>query len=424
MVQVIPQLGDISGRIGKGFAKGLSEQLPQEINRNRLASGLKKLGENKENLTPFQQAAAISALPGGSELIPSLIPFLQQQQQNKAYIEKSRGVRGQQQPGLANQTQAQPQQQQMQQGISLPAQPAERLPPVSKEEGKGGLASPGEITRYKETLLKEPSNQDIASLASDYLSQGITLDKNEAIKLAGQELSQNLHAQNKRSDDFKKDLSARFALDLQKGGLGNFADVPGEIQKELLDQGEYLVNAKGMSPEAAAQKMSAIFTELGKTANATKESGSFMNMFNPSSKKTRELRQQKKEFEKYGFGEQFNNMASASLGITRLQAAHVLDPIKNEKINQEIRNLKKGASPGVNTDAKTLDKIASSITPKDNLLAIAHQMRGKFRNVNQFLRRVGELADEGVIALTDRQKRELKSPEDNSFLGDILYETF
>ena len=57
MVHYVKQ-GDIFGRIGTGLAKGLSEQVPKEIERNRLATGLKNLGEQK-NLTPFQQYAGL-----------------------------------------------------------------------------------------------------------------------------------------------------------------------------------------------------------------------------------------------------------------------------------------------------------------------------------------------------------------------------
>lgn len=57
MAQYIKQ-GDIFGRVGSGLAKGLSEQVPKEMERNRLATGLKNLGEQK-NLSPFQQYAGL-----------------------------------------------------------------------------------------------------------------------------------------------------------------------------------------------------------------------------------------------------------------------------------------------------------------------------------------------------------------------------
>src|ERR1700690_3118350 len=67
MAQQIKQ-ANIFGRIGSGIGKGLSEQLPKEIERNRLAAGLKELGERKD-LTPFQAFSAAPSLPGSTPQI-------------------------------------------------------------------------------------------------------------------------------------------------------------------------------------------------------------------------------------------------------------------------------------------------------------------------------------------------------------------
>ncbi|CAB4132635.1 hypothetical protein UFOVP256_60 [uncultured Caudovirales phage] len=57
MAQYIKQ-GNIFGRIGSGLGKGLAEQIPKEIERTRLASGLKQAAE--QGGTPYQQFAAIA----------------------------------------------------------------------------------------------------------------------------------------------------------------------------------------------------------------------------------------------------------------------------------------------------------------------------------------------------------------------------
>ena len=63
MAQKIQQ-ANIFGRIGTGFGKGLAEQVPKEIERSRLASGLESLAQDTSNLTPFQRFARLSAVPG------------------------------------------------------------------------------------------------------------------------------------------------------------------------------------------------------------------------------------------------------------------------------------------------------------------------------------------------------------------------
>lgn len=55
--------GDIFGRIGTGLGQGLAEQLPKEIERGRLASGLKEVAEQKD-LSNIQRFAALAGVPG------------------------------------------------------------------------------------------------------------------------------------------------------------------------------------------------------------------------------------------------------------------------------------------------------------------------------------------------------------------------
>ena len=78
MAQYIKQ-GNLFGRIGTGVGKGLAESLPKEIERGRLASGLKELGERKDQ-TPFQQFSALASVPGVTpQMLQSGTDLLRQQ---------------------------------------------------------------------------------------------------------------------------------------------------------------------------------------------------------------------------------------------------------------------------------------------------------------------------------------------------------
>src|SRR6187402_2996953 len=63
MAQYVKQ-GSLFGRIGSGIGKGLAAQLPEEIQRGRLASGLKSFESEHQDLNPMQQIARLSAIPG------------------------------------------------------------------------------------------------------------------------------------------------------------------------------------------------------------------------------------------------------------------------------------------------------------------------------------------------------------------------
>ena len=92
MAQYVKQ-GNIFGRIGSGIGQGLAEQVPKEIERTRLQSGLEELNNNK-NLSPqdyFTKALSIPGLIDRPQVVQSLenlsrqraiINSAQQQQQN------------------------------------------------------------------------------------------------------------------------------------------------------------------------------------------------------------------------------------------------------------------------------------------------------------------------------------------------------
>lgn len=83
MAQYIKQ-APLSARLGTGLAKGLAEQVPKEIERNRLASGLKSLEEQK-GLTPFQQFSRLAAIPGITpQMLQSGSELLRQQARGQA----------------------------------------------------------------------------------------------------------------------------------------------------------------------------------------------------------------------------------------------------------------------------------------------------------------------------------------------------
>ena len=81
-----PYTGNIAGRIGKGFAQGLAEQLPKEVKQGRMSYALEELKKNN-NLTPLDQAQKL--LRGGfsPEDLQQFLPLIQQAQERRALEE-------------------------------------------------------------------------------------------------------------------------------------------------------------------------------------------------------------------------------------------------------------------------------------------------------------------------------------------------
>jgi hypothetical protein len=417
MVQVIEQLGSVAGRIGKGFAKSLSEQLPKEVATHRLSSGLEKLGKQDfSGKNQLQTLAAIYNIPG---MTPEIAALAQQQIQKQNFLNKK--------PGTPKEG-AIPNDQKNAVGASQPIkQPINTIPKKRKDNE---FATPEEIEDYKGRTLQAPTFAETKALADTYIEDGLTQNPQEALDMAKRELTQNQEAQLTNTATFRDDFNKRFAKELQDGGLGDYTHVNGKIQQALLDQGEIMVNEGGLTPQQASKEMGDIAYDLGLAANSLNETGSFWNKFRPTSTTINELQQQRKKFEKYGFGHLFDNMVVGKLGITRLEAGHILDPIKNKYLQENLNKIKKhkdiipfeGQKRKLKDDE--LDNIISSIDEKDNLYSIEYDLRNKGYDVNQFKKRVTEWKDEKKKKFSKLQTMQMETPIDNSFLGDILFESF
>lgn len=405
MVQELSSQGSVAGRIGKGFAQGLSEQVPKEIARSRLSSGLEDLAKKDfSGKDRLQILSEIAKIPGISEN-PQLMQTALQTIHNKNFINrKSSSDNGQGEvPKTGNQ-----------------------VLENDKLVGQSGLATPEQISSYKKNVLQEPSFEQINTLAKDYITQGLAQDPQEATTLAKTELTQNLLSQRAKETQVQTELNTRLELSAQGRGLGDFKEVPGQIQRDLIDQAKFMVR-NGATPEEAAQKIEGIALEMSKTINNLKDSGSFWNMLGSSNKTITDVKRQREELAKYGYGELFDNMASAALGISPLETASFLDPLKNKKVKDSIESIKPfhfrvGATSTIKDES--MKNIIRNIKPTDNIYAIEHMLRDKHVDLDQFKKLALELEHNKEIAFTKEQERQLKRPVNNNFLGDILFRAF
>jgi hypothetical protein len=405
-----PNSGNIFGRLGASIGQGFSEQFPKQLQANREASAIEGLRNQKEPLDTLQQLAALRRSGISGQEAAQYIPLIQRQQERDIYNKKSETSKVQEHNKVQSN---EPGKIESAQDINIH---------VPQENG---FVSRDAIKDYKSSLLRAPKTEEIEDLArTKFLARNPSMGITEAEGLARNEINTNREAQKTANAELRTDLNTRMALDLQGGGLGDFKDISGEIQKDLIDQAEHMVNKQGKSPEEAAQIVGDIALELGKTANSVRESGSWHNMFRSSKTKEQELKDQKEIFSKYGYDELFNNFAAAEMGITRLQAANILDPIKNTEVQSELAKIKKIPAQARKLKDDQLDSLIMKIKPSDNLHAIEYELREKGVDVNQFKQRVSKLKNEKQIALSDEQIHQQKAAISNSHLGDILFKIF
>ncbi len=445
MAQVIKQ-GDIFGRIGTGFGQGLAEQVPKEIERNRLASGLKAFEQEHQNLNPMQQLARLSAIPGITpQTLQSFSELAKINNQSNAYRNAAEGYR-RNQGGVP---QASPVIPAMQQG-TIPGQSQGQIP---TQQGMGGarpsqklqpqeqpLASPNENTfnpAAKTAIPWNPQQRNDRTLS--YIDRGFLPE--QAQKLAADDEARELGIapvlQQRQREDQERTVSARNELErqletkFQKTGEGVYQDLPGEFKINLERAMQRALRTDpNLSIEDAAH-------EFSKKALATAKA---RNQFDKTAKTTgleafakrdailSKLNEYSSTFKDSGNSEEYYNIlkkepVDGGMGLSSEGAATVAFPMNrgwenyvNKFKPQNFKQTKYGEIPDpkrteANSRKAAID-IGKMITEDDSLLTIARALRQKDPYFDQeaFFDEIKQNMD--TLNLNDRQRLEI--PERNT----------
>jgi hypothetical protein len=381
----------VMSQIGGNLGQSLAEQLPQEMGRQRLAYALK--GMQGKNQTPLEQMQYLTSVGGATpEQVAQYLPLIQNANATQA-LKNRVGTRNA--PKLETE-----------QTISA-------LP-------KTGEITPDEITQTKQKMLQPIRDEDIEKAALNLVQSGEEPDINKAMAKAEAKLNTNLKAQQTQVTDAETGISKRLGLELNGSGLGDYKDISGNIQQNLVDKAVTKMIGRGMTRELAEKEAADIGRELGLAATQLKNNSSLTSW---SKNKIRTMKAQADVYEKYGYGEQFDEMAAGMLGITPQKVASILHPIENA----EAKNIIKGMNKWIHlpqNKTKQYEKLAASIKPSDNLLSLADYARSNNLDPNDFFSIIRDLKQQNKIALTDQQIRQLQKPVQENLLGDILFTLF
>jgi len=475
MAQYIKQ-GDIFGRIGSGIGKGLADQLPEEIGRGRLASGLKSFEREHQNLNPMQQLARISSIPGATpQMIQSFSELARINNQRNAYA--NRAGYGQQQgrnPALAgimggsnavNQTNVRDQSANA--GMQMPQNPttggiqatagavnnAQRTPNVVSNENTPEIVNEPELA--ENTLTRAPwTPQQRDSRVVDYINQGFLPDKaeqlasdDEARYLAEPVAYQKrLGELNTRSEQARAELKRQLDMKLQKTGEGDkaiFKDITGEMLANM-ERGlerDLRTNPNASFKDVAndwsnrALNVAKAKNQLDKLAQTTG-----LETFLKGDQTLNKLRSYQDIFKKSGNLEEYYNLLRKSpkeggFDLSPQGSAVIAFPPSNQ-IKDYVENFKPintkqskgfGPIPDLNRIQSNARKAAVDIEKyigaDDSILTIARTLRDKDPDFDQesFFNQLNEDIDQ--LRLNDRQRRELAEgvKDITPTWGDIKY---
>lgn len=403
MVQYIKQ-GNIFGRIGTNLGKGLAEQLPKEVERGRLAAGLKNLSD-KKGLTPFEQFSELSAIPGVTpQMIQSGAELLRQQ----GVGEGLRNIRdeGQQTNPLRNAmqqdrepSQGQPGLQPQPKGLVTPETTATALRPYIPKNRDQLLSRAADLYDQNRQLYPNPEAAMTAATQEDQQNQAIS-QANQAARTSAIGVEDRLRGQ---------------LQDLRKAANVEIPDnVFQQVENDVLEK----VESGAQELEAAKQGQK----KLDEISRQYKEFDTLGNwllpLSNPASTK-RAVDSLRNDFKKRDDLENFADSLVGKNGLSYPKAYYVAYPVSEHKeLHQAIKNLapiavrwdySKGYPDVVKDDKPTIQasKELASIMKSSGAspLAVAEELRMKGYDPDVFLDYLAK--NKSKLDLSERQGREL-----------------
>lgn len=422
MAQQIKQ-ANIFGRVGTGLGRGLAEQLPKEVERNRLATGLERLGEQKGN-TPFQNfAGLVGAAHEYPQVVQSGGDLLRQQSIIDSIKRNPESVPiGEYRPLNPPNSNEGPKSATRPESTEAALNPY-IPPPGAEQENMARLRMAAEPHVYQ--------NLDQARQAVSNEVAGNVQQSNA--KLAKRELEQNV----------QNDTEARLAKEI--GTLG--AQVPGtaisRLQQEAVDD----VRTGKLSPDEAKVKYGKEADEMSR-AFANISSWGNMSLIGKSPKSLiQSMDSVRKEAKKGGYSKEAADSMIADNGVTPQFAYASMYPVNEIKpLNDEIKSLPNisprlekvaglpglaglgMARPGGVNAVKETEKIAPSLARSMGLegspLSIGYELEQKGYDPNTWKKYLTD--NQESLNLTSHQKEELGKAQPGFFglLNDWWLKSF
>lgn len=446
MVQIIDDPGrNFGARFGAGIGRGLAEQIPKEAERYRLAQGLKQFEQDvaSGNLSPMQQLARLSAIPGITpQMIQSFGELGKQQARRNAFRERSRGgekedlYQGNKPPteNIANVK--------FETGKGKPGQQPSRLGPETESPSYKAEAEPGipwTQEKYDRAVEEELAKDD--TVTPEEAQQRASL--REQRELARPEAYQSRDKYlRQREADIEKELASQLETTLQKEGKEVYQDIPGDT---LLDLKENVRREMNTNPRANIKNV--VRDEVKKAHDFVRSKNNLQVLANrplidrvlPGKKENtlKSLMQIQKSYADMGKELDLYNTLQASgtaenkgFGASPGGAALIAFP-RSEAVNNYLKGVKGPTSLDPDQIARHSRKLAidigKRIQDKDSIQAIARQLRDSniYFDENAFFQQLTE--DQDQIGLTKHQKQDLEKGVSDIFpnWGDVaLFPTF
>lgn len=481
MAQRISQ-PSFAGSFGSGIGQGLAEQIPKEIDRHRLASGLKQFENESQNLNPLQQATRLFSIPGITPQMVQVLPELLKQQNIRSSYQNLANQSSPQQQAFSGQQRPSFNLNEAQFGANPNQKGYRPLTPQSNP-----LVSPTEIGQpqinannptRKESLPQRPlDQQEFLSLVGKYASQFPMESpdqwekralQDEQRRISGSEYNQQYDNYLKKvKNDVESEYNKELEKHLQKSGPDTFSDIPGDLQSDMLRTIDRNIKANpNLSVNDAVKNGVNQLLQFSKAKNnlndlATKPFTNFatpekrssnLSRLNTYSKIYDELNRNDEYYNKLkshtspsqkdengnivrpnniGFGLSPQNSANIAYPVKNVEGLkEYIDTIKPEDINVRKSRVKENQGPFETLSKKSIgyainaEKFLSK-DPKASSLSIAREIRKKDPNFDQraYFDQLRRDHQDGILKLEPHQVNELAEGESDytSTWGDLWW---
>lgn len=413
----------IFGRLGTGIGRGLAETLPKEMERGRLAEGLKLFETEAPNLSPMQQLTRLASIPGALDK-PQLIQSIGE----LARIESAkRGFRGSErgEPAL-------PQKESPSSALkdvrfaNLPERNISRSGEIENDNipreaiGQPQILPKNPLREETKTVIPPSPQQFEEALSRNWdrfpnmtfqeVAQKTQQDfeRQQAMPLAERQEDERLKAiQAETRDKFNNSLG----LKLQKEkGKETFQDITGEMQNNLIRGLEHdLARNPSLSVDDLVNKWTDKALNLAKTKTqlGTLSGQGNWNAFLKQGETIEKLKNYQKSFRDADNLEEYYKILKSDFGMSPHAAAQIAWP-RSDTVKKAINSIKDISYVNQIADSKKIaTQIEDALTRNDSILAISKNIKDVYPDFNQraFFQQLSE--DRDRLSLSDLQKREL-----------------
>lgn len=322
MAQTIKQ-GNIFGRIGSGIGQGLAEQLPKEIERSRLSSGLEELS-NQKDLNPQQYLAKAVGIPGAMDrpaLIQAFSDLARQQafskmysdsqgSKEKPYIPNPEDFRSSAQPG-------EPQSITSQEGVQATIQPF--IPPTYEKM----------VAEVRELMNKSPGlqfNDAMGAVQNKYQQQ--------------EKINQAQVAKRKQEQDVQSTAEQELKNEISTLTGGETGGIPGNVVSKIQDEALDAVRTGKMTEKEASKAYGKKALDIARQYADVDSLGNYTLITKSPTEVSSTLKALEKKFTARGDQKNFAQKLTGDVGISPPFAYSIAYPLQNTpKLHAEMNKL-------------------------------------------------------------------------------------